>query len=104
MSSSSAVKEVPNTTCVPPWNMVEQEENIPDMTMNNNPIARTQSNSVLCDTQKSVIFCVRLFAPFAVFSAPFAVAFPPFPARAAAYSFLMLCFCCHRERGLEEAL
>lgn len=31
--------------------MVEQAENIPDMTMNNSPIAKTQSNAVLCDIE-----------------------------------------------------
>jgi thiamine transporter ThiT len=56
--------------------------------------------TLLCRATKAAVFSSASFAFFAVFTvvcAVFWTDFAPFPALAAAYSFLMDCFCCHRD-------
>lgn len=55
---------------------------------------------LLCRTKKLPAFLLpsaARFAAFAVVSDALTVFLAPFPAFAAAYSFLMACFCCQRE-------
>ena len=83
-------------TCVPPWNMAVQEENILLTTRNSRRKIPTTMNSLEFWVTNSVSLAVTLPASFAALPALFAVAaaepVADLPALTAAYSLLIACF------------
>ena len=90
---------------MPPWNIAEQDENIPERIIKSSPAIKTNRIVLECVVQNSIAFSVIVLVLWAAFFVALAaVSFAvPLPAFAAAYSFLIACFCFHREMGLEAA-